>query len=448
MKQRETTQKKTRIPTLLLCAACLLTLLTACGGKDDARSTGDGKSSGATVSTSGTKTPTSVKAPDYYDSTDGSAEFTKELLDCDVSAADESGQCGANLNWYWFKEKKLLVIRGSGDMYDYTDEHDTNPAPWVGLKTGDHTNAVKYCVVESGVTSLGDYAFDGQAQYARGIRLPNTLKRIGESCFDHLRNIKIFTIPASVTELGVRMFFDAGVTSVVFADGCAVEAIPELCFAGCGDLTDLTLPDTVKALGADCFSRTKSLKSFHLPPLVTTIPSGAFNSAGVEVLDLTGITTIEKEAFIYVQSREVRIPGTVKTIAEGAFLACPNLEKVVLGEGVETIERNAFYKCEILVLPELPSSICTIGENAFYDCYGRFEVFTVPEGVVSIGENAFYRTGMVEAVLPDSLESIPDSALDHCPKLEKVTLSAHTWILDEKGSEIEKFSYVKETVRR
>ena len=58
------------------------------------------------------------------------------------------------------------------------------------------------------------------------------------------------------------------------------------------------------------------------------------------------------------------VPGTCKVIGAYAFAACPNLEEVIFEEGVETIEDWAFISCNIKSI-RLPQSLRTVGNNAF-----------------------------------------------------------------------------------
>lgn len=58
------------------------------------------------------------------------------------------------------------------------------------------------------------------------------------------------------------------------------------------------------------------------------------------------------------------VPGTCKVIGAYAFAACTNLEEVIFEEGVETIEDWAFISCNITKI-RLPESLRSVGNNAF-----------------------------------------------------------------------------------
>lgn len=70
-----------------------------------------------------------------------------------VSAADiYSGTCGTNLTWSLNADTGALIISGTGDMTAYSE---TN-RPWHSYR-----GKITKITVESGVTSIGSYAFYG-----------------------------------------------------------------------------------------------------------------------------------------------------------------------------------------------------------------------------------------------------------------------------------------------
>lgn len=70
---------------------------------------------------------------------------------------DDSGTCGDNLTWT-LDDTGLLTISGTGKMMNYSSAGD-NAAPWYVPNT--ETQKVKKVIIENGVTSIGDWAFDG-----------------------------------------------------------------------------------------------------------------------------------------------------------------------------------------------------------------------------------------------------------------------------------------------
>ena len=91
----------------------------------------------------------------------------------------ESGNCGANGDnvTYTLYDDGLLVISGTGDMN--SDFEYASGVPWY-----DHGNAssIKKVVIESGVTSIGRYAFF-YCSNLTSITAPNTLTKIDYRAF-------------------------------------------------------------------------------------------------------------------------------------------------------------------------------------------------------------------------------------------------------------------------
>lgn len=87
----------------------------------------------------------------------------------------------------------------------------------------------------------------------------------------------------------------------------------------------------------------------------------------------------------------VKVPDSVKTIANDAFIFCEQLTSIELNNGLKNIEESAFM------------------------CSGLTDV-TIPEGVETIGMNAFNCSFELKNVkLPNSLKKIDFGAFDSCP---------------------------------
>ncbi|MBQ5623076.1 MAG: leucine-rich repeat protein [Alistipes sp.] len=96
------------------------------------------------------------------------------LLPLSVSAATVAeGTCGENLKWV-LNDEGILTISGTGDMTNFEGEF----MPWKQAKT------VKKLVVEEGVTSIGDRAFEFFSNLKK-VDLADSITYIGESAFSN-----------------------------------------------------------------------------------------------------------------------------------------------------------------------------------------------------------------------------------------------------------------------
>lgn len=185
-------------------------------------------------------------------------------------------------------------------------------------------------------------------------------------------------------------------------DGSKVTVIGKHTFAGCSDVTEIIIPNTV-----------------------AVIEQGAFARTGLE---------------------KITIPDSVTEIHEYAFQACRSIEEIYISKGVKKIEDKAFQGCRQLKSVEVDP----LNEN-FYSVDGVLfgkelnllikypasksdTSYAVPEGVEKIASDALaYCNNLTELTLPQSLKEIQSKAIIHSSTLIKVTIpdSAAPIIFDD-----------------
>ena len=196
-----------------------------------------------------------------------------------------------------------------------------------------YRNAVTECLIGSGVTSIGGYAF--------------------RDCFTLAR----ITIPSGVTSIGDNAF-----------DGCC-------------HLSNVTIPSSVSSIGSYAFSNCRSLSSVTISSGVTSIGSYAFQNCTSlsNVTISSGVTSIGSSAFYYCLSlSSITIPSSVTSIGDNAFSVCHTLSSITISSGVTSIGSSAFYYCLSLSSITIPSSVTSIGDNAFKSCCSLGEIHLKP----------------------------------------------------------------------
>lgn len=136
--------------------------------------------------------------------------------------------------------------------------------------------------------------------------------------------------------------FENGNGTIIFAG--KLTTIGNLAFAGCFDLTSITIPSSVVEIGENALWYCTGLTSVTIPNSVITIGDTAF-------INCDGLTS-------------VTIPNSVTTIGEAAFSDCDNLVSVVIGNSVITIGQQVFFNCPLTSIT-LPPSIREIGRAVF-----------------------------------------------------------------------------------
>ena len=320
----------------------------------------------------------------------------------------------------------------------------------------------------AGVTNIGARAFAGCVSLAE-IELPASLRSIGDEAFAGCEGLLGMELPSgleameggvfagcsrledlSVREGNVRYKTEEG--ALLTADGRVLLAssarpggtpsipdgvleIADGAFADCEWLESVSLPASVERLGARAFAGCRHLKTVELP--------SGLSAMGLECFRRTGL-------------ERVALPPGVKTLADGVFSGCEALEEIRLVPGLEAVGEETFRECSRLTGIRLPETVREVHSTAFVDCssLGAVDVadgnpvfssvdgvlfrdggnelacypgakggsYAVPTGTKRIGPHAFRASGVERVSVPESVESIGESAFRDCRRLHQATL--------------------------
>ena len=191
--------------------------------------------------------------------------------------------------------------------------------------------------IPSGVATIGDFAF-GSCNKLTAIQVSSYNAKFASqdgSLFYKAKTKLLqypignartsYTIPASVTGIGVRAFAESvNLKSVKIPGG--VTAIGKEAFAGCRGLTGIALPSGLTAIEEGVFTSCSGLSSLTIPGNITRISSFAFYSC-------SGLTN-------------VTISGSVTTIGDWVFYACDKLEKAYFLGNAPVMGHMVFDGCK------------------------------------------------------------------------------------------------------
>ena len=247
-------------------------------------------------------------------------------------------------------------------------------------------------------------------------------------------------------------------------DGKAVSGIGESAFAGCMDVTDITIPASVTGIKSNAFLGCSSLAYVYYADTERRWNEIEIESAGNENLlnsakyftsndyeyrsvdentvsiarykgkeavvnipaeiDGKKITAIDTAAFSeYKDLREISMPDSITNLGHRVFYRCENLTKIVISPNVTYIGQGCFQGCSSLEEIRIPDSVIRTGTSVFEECTSLKKI-TISSNLNLISQNVFMNCRNLEEIrIPESIGAIAPFAFLNCSSLKDVYYS-------------------------
>ncbi len=332
------------------------------------------------------------------------------------------------------------------------------------LETGPSTSQL---IIPEGTTEIKPFAFAG-CRSIREITLPQGLLTIGESAFDFSTPSVTFSnmyylyrtsyheivIPDSVKTIGKNAFHSTSLFSVTLGRG--LVSVGDHAFGNCRNLVELNNLSSIptQALLSTAISSDALLAIHTEAPQTTrffTDPNGfVFYEAedGLYLIYLKDNSAAPLDDLVLPDAygdydtyavhtyalyerdiKKLTIPDCVSSIGKKAFIYCPRLTELTIGDGVVDIQAYAFANCGTLAFDAqlhvtLGAGVQQIGDGAFYAC-AYLTSFEMPDTVKTIGASCFQSCSQLKTLrLSAALESIGEKAFHYCTSLEGMIIPA------------------------
>ena len=224
--------------------------------------------------------------------------------------------------------------------------------------------------------------------------LGSSLEKISYRAFYNCKNLSTIKIPDSVLCIGEEAFANTAYynnssnwqNKVLYIGNHLILAktdisgsytvksgtvsIAEMALRGCKGLTSVTVPDSVKGIGAISFANCDNMKTIKLGKNIEYIGDRAFINTGYY-----------KDAgnwennILYLDSYLI----AAKTTLTGA---------ITIKSGTKAICDTVFKNCKKITSVTIPDSMVYIGEYSFFGCSGMTKI-TIGSGIKRIGVMAF-----------------------------------------------------------
>lgn len=254
-------------------------------------------------------------------------------------------------------------------------------------------------VIEDGVTSIGDYAFDNCG--LTSVTLPGSVKSIGKGVFDHCDNLRSICyqgdlkgwLGIEIADMGYNNNPDDFTRNNLYINGELLEG-------------DLVIPEGVKKIGDYVFQGCRYLTSVTISDGVTSIGNYAFRGCGW----LTSVT----------------IPGSVKSIGENSFQDCTVTDVYYQGDVKRWLELGI-------------ADIKWFGPRRIATPYIHGKMLkgnlVIPEGVEKIGDQAFSGCcDVISVTIPSSVKSIGFAVFSGCDRLKKIEVQNGNEVFHSSGN--------------
>ncbi len=358
-------------------------------------------------------------------------------------AAATTGTCGDGVTWSLDSTGKL-TISGNGTMANYT-HLSSSRAPWF-----ESYSSVKSVVIQSGVKSVGDYAFYYCINLT-SVTIPEGVTSIGKFAFDECKALTTLIVPSSTSTISGDAFSGSSLASVKVNSSNANYSSDTSGVLFNKNKTTLiryplnssislyTVPNTVKTIGDKAFDSSRNLKSLTVGNAVTSIGNGAFSGC-TELSKITvaqgnkyyssddfgALFNADKTTLIKYPSANTAktyvVPSTVTTIGKEAFCNADKLTNIGIGLGVSNISERAFYDCSSVEVILIPDNVKKIGASAFDSCT-KLTALSIGNGVTEIGKNAFsFCFALQHISIGSSVKTIGDFAFAEATRAVNITL--------------------------
>lgn len=307
--------------------------------------------------------------------------------------------------------------------------------------------AAKALILAEGITRVQDEQFRLWSALET-IQFPSTLQEIGDYAFwgnDHVREL---ALPQGLTKIGISAFFGfVNLREVVIPEG--VEELNSA-FSECVLLEKVVLPNTMRELHPYGFQGCTALTQIEISdehPTMRVIDGVLFNKEGTKLI-----------CFPAGKGGSYQIPKGTLEIGTGAFGWNGRLQHVSIPEGVTVLPEDGLYGLYALENLRIPASMISLegqyGEvmlpghalaridvaegNPLYSSRDgvlfkgdtllmypqkRGLSYDIPLDVKRIANGVFNGNRRLETLtFPPGLTALPDSALNECAGLRRVSL--------------------------
>lgn len=331
-----------------------------------------------------------------------------------------------------------VSTQGLNDTFDWGD--GSTSIGYVNSHTYEKAGTYTISFTDIGKSNLYYGSSISPSTALRKIIHPSYCTKLYISSAENLEEID-FILPTSITYVENMGGISCGIPRVKIPKG--VVKLNNQSFSYLSKLKSVQLPDTLNTIGDDTFRKCEKLEKITIPDSVTSIGNETFGycTALKEIKFSENITTIPQYCCRDSGIEDIIIPPKVTKIDSYSFFQCNNIKSIHLNNGLKEIGEQAFKLIttntavtEII----LPDTLETIRESAFsgwgdeYKGYSNVKAINIPDSVIAIYAYVFtYMTNLVQVIIGTGIQYIGQGAFSNNDSLKEITVKGKPQRIDD-----------------
>ena len=304
-----------------------------------------------------------------------------------VELSSKLNQIGA----WAFQETNVTIIKVNNDFS-------------INFSSTEHGEIAKNCKVI--IDKNGNYVYDSSvSDYIEKDDYVYIKENDKYKMIAYLGTNDTVTLPLLINNEQYDIYKLRGVTNVIIPEG--IEGISENAFFNCKTLKTLTLPNTLREIGAQAFN------------------GCAITIKGNDIFAYVNhILWKNNKEIIYINpnAEEVILPSNMTSISDKMFFNFNLSSTLIIPKSVTTIGEQAFSNSTFkAILFENGSNLKEIKYQAFSNC--SINKISLPKSLEYIGVEAFKDSSIREIIFSSEKLKIDESAFDNCYKLREVYIN-------------------------
>ena len=261
----------------------------------------------------------------------------------------------AAINWLSIDKSKIkkiifngnITYLGDGSFAGFTNVESIilpDTLEVIGRGALAECSSLKELKIPNSVKKIEDNAFENCSELTNFV-MPDSVTSIGNNTFSNCTAIDKIVLPSKLTSLGYRVFTNCN-AEITFP--ASLKYIPEL---GSDAVRKVTIPEGVETIGYQAFCSCSNLTEITLPSTIKNIESEAFEGTGIISFNYPqNIKYIPNSAFANTSLKEFSVPESVTEINDYAFGNCKKLTKISIPKSVTYIGSDVFKYCRNLTI--------------------------------------------------------------------------------------------------